>query len=225
MSGHAEQDPIGLTAENSANADILMSRLGFRSVKPVLPEGKGKTTDTLGRKVNASGDQPISQMDPEEDTFSPVKAAAVLNLMIPLHALITMRQHGSRVRYEERDLVQQRRRTLLSRTPGNAVWVQPVQAQAVQDQDSNVDPTETQLVWTGPGLVEPLWVKPAPPGPVEPLRVKLDLVVVGPDHQLPCPPGPIQPQVMFQLPTQAYHGQSVDQIGNRECDAPGPTLQ
>ena len=88
-----------------------------------------------------------------------------------------------------------------------------------------MDLTEIQLVWTGPGLVEPLWVKPAPPGPVEPLRVKLDLVVADPDRQLPCPQGQIQPQVMLQLPMQACHGQSVDQIGNRECDAPGPTLQ
>ena len=75
----------------------------------------------------------------------------------------------------------------------------------------------------GLGLVEPLRVKPVPPVPVvEPLWAKPPVPT---DPQPPCPQGLIQPQVMLQLPMQACHGQSVDQIGNKEVDAPGPTLQ
>ena len=80
-------------------------------------------------------------MDLEEDTFIHAKVAAATNLMILLHALITMQQHGSQVRYVGRHSVQQQRMTLLSRTPGNAVW-----DQAVQDQDYAVDQTVLQLV-------------------------------------------------------------------------------
>ena len=104
---HAERDPIGLTAENQASAGILMSHLGSQSVKPVLTEGKGRTFDTAGRVVNVSGDRSTFQMDLEEDTFSHAKVAAAWNLMIPLHALITMQPHGSQVRYVERHSVHQ----------------------------------------------------------------------------------------------------------------------
>ena len=220
---HAERDPIGLTAENQASVGILMSHLGFQNVRPALTGGKGKTSDTVGRVVNVSGDRSTSQMDLEEDTFSHAKVAAARSHTIHLRVSIPTQPRGFPAHCGGRRLDRRQRRLLPNKMKDNAAWEdQPAQHQL---QGFIVEPTEPQLEWTEPGLVEPLRVKPAPPGLVEPLRVKLDLVVAAPDRQLPCPQEQIQSQVMLQLQMQVCRGQSADQIGNKECDAPGQTLQ
>ena len=151
---HAERDPIGLTAENQASVGILMSHLGSQNVRPALTGGKGKTSDTVGRVVNVSGDRSTSQMDLEEDTFSHAKVAAARSHTIHPRVSTSTQRREFPAHCGGKRLDRRQRRLSPSKMKDNAAWEdQPAQPHL---RGFSVEPTEPQLEWMEPGLVEPL---------------------------------------------------------------------
>ena len=100
----AEQDQIGPTAEKWASASIFMSHLGYLRAWHAFRESQNLTPCTPTRKENAFGGHQTAPMVREEDTHSPDKDAAALNLTIQFNALTVMPQLVSQEPFEERRL-------------------------------------------------------------------------------------------------------------------------